>query len=144
MSGKYGKWGLWFRAVNLVRWSRLQILEQKGKKMVLLYSVFDGCSGDLVQPKNLQYLKPFPLFRSDYESPLTTGCESESPWWETFGGLSVEALAPLLPLLEPLVLAGTDTGLCSVMVSMGPWARIRWINLILILFFIVFKLNLLK
>lgn len=91
------------------------------RKMVLLNSVFDGCPGDLVQPKNLQYLKPFPLFRSDYESPLTTGCEFESPWWETFGGLSVEALASLLPLLfEPLVLVGTDVGLCSVMVSTGP------------------------
>lgn len=89
--------------------------------MVLLFSVFDGCPGDLVQPKNLQYLKPFPLFRSDYESPLTTGCESESPWWGTLGALSVEALAPLLPLLlEPLVLAGTGVGLCSVMVSTGP------------------------
>lgn len=74
-----------------------------------------------MQPKNLQYLKPFPLFRSDYESPLTTGCAPESPWWETLGGLSVEASAPSLPLsLDPLVLAGTDVGLCSVMVSTGP------------------------
>lgn len=89
------------------------------KKMVLLYSVSDGCPGDLVQPKNLQYLKPFPLFRCDYESPLTTGCEFESPWWETFGSLSVEALASSLPLFEPLVLAGTAVGLCSVMVSTG-------------------------
>lgn len=87
---------------------------------MLLYSVFDGCPGDLVQPKNLQYLKPFPFFRSDYESPFTTGCESESPWWETVGGLSVEALAPLLPSsLDPLVLAGTGVGLSSVMVSTG-------------------------
>lgn len=91
-------------------------------KMVILNSVFDGCPGDLVQPKNLQHLKPF-LFLGlrDYESPLTTGCEFDSPWWETFGGLSVEAPASLLPmLLEPLVLAGTVVGLCSVMVSTGP------------------------
>lgn len=73
-----------------------------------------------MQPKNLQYLKPFALFRSDYESPLTTGCESESPCWETFGGLSVGAVAPLLPLLAALVLAGTGAGPCSVMVSTGP------------------------
>lgn len=91
------------------------------EKRVISYSVFDGCPGDLVQPKNLQYVKPFPLFRSDYESPLTTGCAPESPWWETFGGFSVEAPAPLLPLSsEPLVLAGTGVGLCSVMVSTGP------------------------
>lgn len=88
-------------------------------KMVILNSVFDGCPGDLGQPKNLQHLKPFP-FRADYESPLTTACEFDSPWWETCGGLSVEAPASLLPvLLEPLVLAGTDVGLCSVMVSTG-------------------------
>lgn len=73
-----------------------------------------------MQPKNLQYLNPFPLIRPDYESPLTTGCEVASPWWESFGGLSVEALVSLLPLsLEPLLLAGTDVGLCSVMVSTG-------------------------
>lgn len=87
---------------------------------MLLYSVFDGCPGDLKQPENLQRLKRLPSFRWDYESPLTTGCESESSWWGTLGGLSAEALAPSLPLLEPLVLAGTDVGLCSVMVSTGP------------------------
>lgn len=118
--------GAWFGAVNLVQWSKCF----NRTKMVLLYSVFDGCPGDLVQPKNLQYLKPIIWIRSDYESPLTTGCEFESSSWEAFGGLSVEALAPLLPLLEPLVLAGTDVGLCSVMVSTGPWAGFRRIHLV--------------